>query len=49
MLRRAGIAAVVLAILALLFLSSGHWIIGIVLALAAAAAVWVFLQFRALR
>ena len=49
MLRRSGIAALVLAILALIFLSSGHWIIGLVLAVAAAGAVWAFLQFRALR
>lgn len=49
MLRRAGIAAAVLGILALLFLASGHWIIGIILAVAAAAAVWAFAQVRTLR
>jgi hypothetical protein len=49
MLRRAGIAAAVLGILALLFLASGHWIIGIILAVAAAAAVWAFVQVRTLR
>ncbi len=49
LLRRAGLAAVVLAILALLFLASGHWIIGIILLAATAAAIWVLLQFRTLR
>jgi hypothetical protein len=48
-LRRAGIAAAVLAVLALLFLLGGHWVIGIVLAVAAAAAVWVALQLRTVR
>ena len=49
MLRRSGLAAAVLALLALLFLASGHWMIGLVLAAGAAAAGWAFLQFRALR
>jgi uncharacterized membrane protein YdbT with pleckstrin-like domain len=48
-LRRAGIAAAALAVIALLFLAGGHWIIGIVLALAAAAAGWAFLQARSVR
>jgi hypothetical protein len=49
LLRRTGIAAVVLVVLALLFLLGGHWLIGLVLAVAAAAAVWVFLQARSVR
>jgi hypothetical protein len=48
-LRRVGAAAVVLALLALIFLASGHWIIGLILALGAAAAVWAFLQARSVR
>lgn len=49
MLRRAGLIAGVLVLLALLFLASGHWVLGIVLGAAAAAAVWVLLQVRAVR
>jgi uncharacterized membrane protein YccC len=49
LVRRTGIAAGVLVVLALLFLFSGHWLIGLVLAVAAAAAVWVFLQARSVR
>jgi uncharacterized membrane protein YccC len=49
MLRRGGIVAAVLVLLALISLLTGHWIIGIVLAVVAAAAVWVFLQARTVR
>jgi hypothetical protein len=49
LLRRTGIGAAVLVVLALLLLLSGHWLIGLVLAVAAAAAVWVFLQARGVR
>jgi hypothetical protein len=49
MLRRAGLTAGALVLLALVFLISGHWILGVVLAVAAAAAGWVFLQARAVR
>jgi hypothetical protein len=49
MLRRAALIAGVLVLLALVFLISGHWVLGVVLAVAAAAAVWVFLQARAVR
>lgn len=49
MLRRTGIVAAVLVVLALLFLVSGHWLIGLILAVAAAGAVWVFLQARSVR
>jgi hypothetical protein len=49
LVRRTGIAALVLVVLALLLLLSGHWLIGLILAVAAAAAVWVFLQARSVR
>jgi len=49
MLRRTGLTAAILVVAALLFLTSGHWIIGLVLAIAAAAAIWVFLQLRTVR
>ncbi len=48
-LRRAGLTAAVLVLLTLLFLASGHWVLGIILGVAAAAAVWVFLQARTVR
>jgi hypothetical protein len=49
LLRRSALLAGVLLLLALIFLASGHWIIGIVLGLAAAAAIWAYLQVRTLR
>lgn len=49
MLRRAGLIAGVLVLLALLLLASGHWVLGIILGVAAIAAVWVFLQMRSVR
>jgi len=48
-LRRVGLIAAALVLLALLFLSSGHWILGIILGIAAVAAVWVFFQLRTVR
>jgi hypothetical protein len=48
-LRRAGWIAGVLVVLALLFLLSGHWLLGIIFGAAGAAAVWVFLQARTVR
>jgi uncharacterized membrane protein YgaE (UPF0421/DUF939 family) len=48
-LRRAALIAAVLALLALLLLVSGHWVLGVILAVAAAAAIWVFLQARTVR
>jgi hypothetical protein len=41
--------AAVLAIVALLFLVTGHWIIGVVLAAAAAVAVGAFFLVRTVR
>jgi hypothetical protein len=48
-LRRAALIAAVLVLLALLLLVSGHWVLGIIFAVAAAAAIWVFLQARTVR
>jgi uncharacterized membrane protein YccC len=49
LLRRAGLIAAALAIVALLLLISGHWVLGLILAVAAAAAIWVVLQARTVR
>jgi hypothetical protein len=49
MLRRAGLIAGVLVLLALVFLASGHWVLGVLLGAAAAAAVWLLLQVRTVR
>jgi hypothetical protein len=48
-LRRAALIAGVLVLLALLFLVSGHWLLAVIFGAAAAVAVWVFLQARAVR
>ena len=48
-LRRAALIAAVLVLLALLLLVSGHWVLGVIFAVAAAAAIWVFLQARTVR
>ena len=48
-LRRVGLVAAVLAVLALLLLLSGHWVVAVVFALAAAAAFWLTLQLRTVR
>jgi hypothetical protein len=45
-LRRAAWAAASLVVLTLVLLLSGHWVLGIILGVAAAAAIWVFLQAR---
>ncbi|HEU5362647.1 MAG TPA: hypothetical protein VFU56_04850 [Gaiellaceae bacterium] len=49
LLRRAALLAAVLVLLALIFLASGHWLLAIVFGLVAAAAIWAFLQVRAVR
>jgi hypothetical protein len=49
LVRRFGLIAAVLVVVALLLLLSGHWLIGIIFAVAAAGAVWVFAQVRAVR
>lgn len=48
-LRRAGLAAGVLVVVALLFLISGHWVLGATFGVAAAVAVWAFWQLRTVR
>ncbi len=48
-LRRVGLGAAVLVLLALLFLISGHWVLGIIFGVPAVAAAWLFLQLRAVR
>jgi len=49
MLRRAGLLAGILALVALLFLIGGHWVLGVIFGVAAAVAIWVFLQARSVR
>ena len=49
LLGRMGLVAVAAVILALLFLISGHWILGVIFALAAVVAVWLVLQLRTVR
>lgn len=48
-LRRAALVAGLLVLVALLFLLSGHWVLGVIFAVAAAAAGWLFLQARTVR
>jgi hypothetical protein len=48
-LRRTALIAGVLALLALLFLVSGHWVLAIIFGAPAAVAIWVFLQARSVR
>ena len=48
-LRRALLVAGLFVLLALLLLSSGHWILGIIAALIAIAGVWVYVQARSVR
>ena len=49
MLRRAGLTAGALVLLALVFLASGHLVLGVIVGAAAAVAIWVFLQARTVR
>jgi hypothetical protein len=49
MLRRGALIAGALVVVALLFLVSGHWILGLIAAAAAAIAVWLLLQARSVR
>jgi hypothetical protein len=49
MLRRSGVTAAILVLATLLFLTSGHWVLALVLGIAAVAAIWVFLQLRTVR
>jgi hypothetical protein len=49
MLRRAGLVAGALVLLTLLLLITGHWVLGVILGIVAAGAVWFFLQVRTVR
>jgi hypothetical protein len=48
-LRRAAWVAGALVVLTLLFVLTGHWVLAVIFALIAAAAVWVFTQARTVR
>lgn len=48
-LRRVALIAGVLVLLTLLFLVSGHWVLTVIFGVAAAAAIWGFLQARTVR
>jgi low affinity Fe/Cu permease len=49
LLQRTALVAGALVVLTLLFAISGHWVLTIITGVAAAVAVWVFLQARAVR
>ena len=49
MLRRAALIAGILVLVALLFLITGHWVLGVIFGAVAAAAVWIILQVRTVR
>ena len=49
MLRRAALVVGILVLLALGFLVTGHWVLGLVFGVVAAVAVLVFLQVRTVR
>ena len=48
-LRRVALIAMVLVLLTLLFLITGHWVLAVIVGVVAAAAVWMFLQARTVR
>jgi len=48
-LRRTALIAGVLALLALLLLTSGHWVLATIFGAAAAVAIWVYAQARTVR
>ena len=48
-LRRLGVIVGVLVLLTLVFLISGHWVLAVILGAAAAVAIWVLVQARAVR
>ena len=49
MLRRAALITGVLVLLALVFLLTGHWVLGVIFGVVAAIAVLVFFQVRTVR
>jgi hypothetical protein len=48
-LRRGALIAGALAVVALLLLLAGHWVLGVIFAAAAGVTTWVFLQARTVR
>jgi hypothetical protein len=48
-LRRGALIAGALALVALLLLLTGHWVLGVIFAAAAGVTTWVFLQARTVR
>jgi hypothetical protein len=48
-LRRVALIAGALVLVALLLLATGHWVLGIIVGVVAAAAVWGYLQARSVR
>lgn len=48
-LRRIAWIAGALVLVALLLLATGHWVLGIIVGVVAAAAVWGYLQARSVR
>jgi hypothetical protein len=48
-LRRAALVAAVLVLLTLVLFNGSHWILGAIVGVAAAVAIWVFLQARSVR
>jgi len=48
-LRRVALIAGALVVLALLLFATGHWILGLIVGVVAAAAVWGYLQARSVR
>jgi hypothetical protein len=49
LLKRAGLVAGALVLLTVLLAVTGHWILTIIVAVAAAVAVWAYLQARTVR
>ena len=49
LLQRMGLIAGALVVVTLLLLITGHWILTVIFGVAAAVAVWVFLQARSVR
>jgi uncharacterized membrane protein YccC len=49
LLQRMGLIAGALVVVTLLLLITGHWILAVIFGVAAAVAVWVFLQARSVR
>jgi hypothetical protein len=48
-LRRVALIAGALVLLALLLFATGHWVLGLIVGVVAAAAVWGYLQARSVR